>query len=468
VDVSSTPRLLLVDDEPQVMAILERFTRGLGFEVETSTDSRDAVARIAGFRPHAVVLDVGMPDVDGFQVLRRIQTIDPECLVVFITGRPTVDSAIEAIKLGALDYLSKPIDWARFEAALTTVRERMRRRERLLRADADIARQVEFHGMVGRSAPMQQLFDSIRRLAPHVRTVLVTGETGTGKELVARALNSQGPRAGRRFVTINCSAVVGSLFESELFGHVRGAFTGATDAKVGVFEHAHGGTLFLDEVGELPLSLQAKLLRAVEYGEVQRVGSLDVKKVDVHLIAATNRDLRVEVEAGRFRRDLFYRLSIIELPLVPLRERRDDIPYLTARFVRDFAERFNRPITGVSASAERLLRDAPWRGNIRELRNVLERACILSDSEILTERDLDGAFSDWQQPTPVPSPVPPAHAEADESLLLSAAHKAQIERAMREAGGNKSEAARLLGVSRRSLYRWLDRLSIERPRPGEV
>jgi DNA-binding NtrC family response regulator len=459
-DTPSTPRLLVVDHEPHVLPEVERFAGGLGFEVATALTGRDALDRIPTFRPHAVVLEVAMPELDGFEILRGIQAVDPECLVIFMTGTPTVDTAIEAIKLGALDYLSKPIDWARLAAALTTVRENMRRRERLLQAEADIAQQFEFFGMVGRSATMQQLFDNIRRLAPHVRTVLINGETGTGKELVARALHGLGPRSARRFVTINCSAVVETLFESELFGHVRGAFTGAVENKVGVFEHAHGGTLFLDEVGELPLPLQAKLLRAVEYGEVQRVGSLDVRKVDVHVIAATNRELRADAESGRFRLDLFYRLGIIELTLTPLRERRDDIPYLTARFVRDFAERLNRPITGVSAAAERVLQDASWRGNVRELRNVLERACILSDSEILTERDLVGAFSAWHPSQPGAAAVR-TPAGAEDSLLLSAAHKAQIERAMKEAAGNKSEAARLLGVSRRSLYRWLDRLSIE-------
>src|SRR4051812_13609898 len=211
---SSTPRLLVVDDEPSILPLVERFARDLGFEVETSGESLDALARISSIRPHAVVLDVGMPDRDGFEVLRGIQELDPECLVIFMTGNPTVEAAVEAIKIGALDYLAKPLDWPRLKAALTTVRESMRRRERLLQTDAEIARQVEFFGMVGRSATMQQLFDSIRRLAPHVRTVLVTGETGTGKELVARALHGVGPRSARRFVTINCSAVVDNLFES--------------------------------------------------------------------------------------------------------------------------------------------------------------------------------------------------------------------------------------------------------------
>jgi two-component system, NtrC family, response regulator HydG len=460
-DTPGTPRLLIVDDEPLLLPVLERFGREQGFEVASSPRGDDALERMADFRPHAVLLDVDLPAVNGLEVLARVQATDPECQVVFMAGKPTIDRAIEGLKLGVLDYLPKPLDLLRLEAALASVREGMRRRERLLENEAEVARRFEFHGMVGRSARMQQLFDSIRRLAPHVRTVLVTGETGTGKELVARALHALGQRQSKRLVTLNCSAVVDTLFESELFGHVRGAFTGATDGRVGVFEHASGGTLFLDEVGELPLTLQPKLLRAVEYGEVQRVGSLDLRRVDVTVIAATNRDLRAEADAGRFRSDLFYRLGIIELHLVPLRERREDIPYLTARFVHDFAERLNRPISGVSAAAERLLLDAPWHGNVRELRNVLERACILSDTEILTERDIASALSTARRDDRPATPLDPTPAAVPDSLLLSSAHRAQIERAMAQAGGNKSEAARLLGVSRRSLYRWLERLQIQ-------
>jgi DNA-binding NtrC family response regulator len=263
-----------------------------------------------------------MPHINGLAVLRGIREIDPACQVILMTGHGSVDTAIEAVKLGALDYLAKPFDFKRLAGLLTGVCKSIERRQRLLRVDVDVARTFAFYGMIGRSAAMQELFDAVRRFAPHVRTVLVTGETGTGKELVARALHTLGTRSERRFVTVNCSAVVAGLFESELFGHQRGAFTGATDTKVGLFEHADKGTLFLDEIGELPQAVQAKLLRAVEYGDVQRVGSLAAMHVDVAVIAATNRDLRAETASGRFRSDLYYRLSVMEIRLVPLRERR--------------------------------------------------------------------------------------------------------------------------------------------------
>ncbi len=458
----SPSRLLVVDDDPGIQSVVERFAGQLGFEVIFRSNGRDALACLADVKPDAVLVDLQMPELSGIDVLKAVRTADPECQVILMTGNATVDTALEAVKAGALDYLSKPFDAGRLREVLRTVREGIKRRERILAADADVAKRFEFHGMIGRSPAMQELFDSIRRLAPHTRTVLITGETGTGKELVAKAMHALGPCRARRFITLNCSAVVETLFESELFGHARGAFTGAADNKVGLFEHADKGTLFLDEAGELPLSLQAKLLRAVEYGEVQRVGSLESRRADVRVIAATNRDLRAEVAAGRFRADLFYRLSIIEVHLPSLRERREDIPYLTARFVRECAERLQRRITGVTPAAERLLQQAPWPGNIRELRNVIERACILSDAKILSERELLKAMSAPQSASALP--VPPAAPETsrDDSMLFATGQRQQIERALQQVGGNKVAAAKLLGMSRRSLYRWFDRLDMPR------
>jgi DNA-binding NtrC family response regulator len=305
---------------------------------------------------------------------------------------------------------------------------------------------------------MQEVFGLIRRLAPHVRTALITGDTGTGKELVARALHKLGPRSSKRFVTVNCSAVVETLFESELFGHVRGAFTGATDHKAGLFETADGGTLFLDEVGELPLPVQAKLLRVLEEGEVQRVGSLEPKKIDVRLIAATNRDLLTEVSAGRFRNDLYYRLNIVEVRLPPLRERREDIPYLTAAFVRSFSQRFNKPLVGLTPGAERLLADAGWDGNVRQLRNVIERACILAETDFVGEGDLAGSM---QEQVPASASMAAATSMGSRSETSPAplieVEREHIVRTLQQVRGNKAVAARLLGISRRAFYRQLER-----------
>jgi len=453
----STPRLLVVDNEPLVLEIVERFARQLGFEVAFRSSGREALACFPDVKPDVALVDLRMPGLSGIDVLRAIRTADPDSQVILMTGNATVDTAIEAVKSGALDYLSKPLDFERLRELLVTVRERIKRRERLLRVDSDVAKRFEFHGMIGRSPTMQELFDLIRRLAPHVRTVLIAGETGTGKELVAKALYKLGSRRDRRFVTVNCSAVVETLFESELFGHARGAFTGATETKVGLFEHADGGTLFLDEVGELPLGVQGKLLRVLELGEVQRVGSLEPRQVDVAVFAATNRDLRAEVSAGRFRSDLFYRLDVVELHLSPLRERREDIPYLTAAFVRDAAARLRKRVIGITPTAERVLLDRRWDGNVRELRNVIERACILCEGQLITERDLSPAGHTAESATP-PCPVPPEDVpiEAANTRGLATVERGQIVKVLETTAGNKKAAAKLLGLSRRALYRRLE------------
>ena len=396
-------RLLVVDDDASILAVVERFASPLGFEVVFRSNGEDALACLASVKPDAALVDLQMPGIGGIDVLRAVRAADPDCQVILMTGNATLDTAIEAVKAGALDYLTKPFDFERLRGLLVTVREGIRRRERLLEVDADVARQFEFHGMIGRSPAMQELFDSIRRLAPHARTVLVSGETGTGKELVARAMHKLGPRHARTLITVNCSAVVENLFESELFGHTRGAFTGATEAKVGLFEHADGGTLFLDEAGELPLSLQPKLLRAVEYGEVQRVGSLETRKADVNVIAATNRDLRAEAAAGRFRSDLFYRLSILEIHLVPLRERREDIPYLTAMFVHEFAEAFeaadHRGDAGRRATAAaRLVAGQHPRAQKRHRAGVHSDGKPHSERTRAAEGHVDIAAGQWPRP----------------------------------------------------------------------
>ena len=450
----SAPQLLVVDDEPGMLALVQRFAEAEGFDVVTRPGGLALLTELPGLNPDAALLDRNMPEVSGLELLKAIRESDPGCQVILMTAEATVESAIEAVKLGAVDYLSKPLDFDRLRELLGGVRYGIARRQRLLAADTELAHRFEFYGMVGRGPIMQELFDLIRRLAPHARTALITGETGTGKELVARALHKLGPRKDRKFIAFNCSALVETLAESELFGHVRGAFTGAIESKAGLFEQSDGATLFLDEIGELPMPIQAKLLRVIEYGEVQRVGATDSRKVDVRLIAATNRRLPQEVAAGRFRQDLYYRLNVVEISLAALRERRDDIPYLTAAFVQEFSTRFQKRVSGLSPGAERLLNNAPWTGNIRELRNVIERACMLSEGRILSEREVLAALG-GTRPAAAPAPTAESTAPEPEEIMPEVDRNA-IELALQQVGGNRSAAARKLGISRRALYRRLD------------
>jgi DNA-binding NtrC family response regulator len=461
------PRLLVVDDDRAILTLVGTVALAEGFDVTTTVDGTDALNQLRHRRADLVLVDLRMPGVSGLDVLRAIRTINRHTRVVLMSGYATIDSAVEAVKLGAMDYLTKPFDLPRLRQLLASVRDEADERRAVLTLEGDLAQRLEFRGMIGRGPAMQEVFGLIRRLAPHVRTALISGETGTGKELAARALHALGPRSNRRFVTVNCSAVVETLFESELFGHVRGAFTGATEHKPGLFETADGGTLFLDEIGELPLPVQSKLLRVLENGEVQRLGSLELRKVDVRLIAATNRPLLDEAIAGRFRNDLYYRLNVAEVALPPLRTRREDIPYLTAAFIREFAQRFKKPVAGLTFDAERLLADAPWAGNVRELRNVLERACILADSEILTETDLAGVM-DAQAETPGTAAADRQRGAGDRPAPLEAIAREHIIRTLDRVGGNKAVAARLLGISRRAFYRQLERHGLHERIPGRA
>lgn len=442
------PLLLLVDDDAQVRQLLNEIGHREGFEIVEAADGASALEALRRRHVDLVLLDLHMPRVNGLDVLRAARTMGTGSQIALMSGAASVEDAVEAVKLGATEYFSKPLDIPRVRALMGAMRQQFDDRRIILDSDATLAERLEVCGMIGRSPAMRELFSVIHRLAPHARTVLITGETGTGKELVARALHTLGPRKAKKIITVNCSAVVETLFESELFGHVRGAFTGATGDKAGVFEAGNGGTVFLDEVGELPAGAQAKLLRTLENGELQRVGSVELKKVDVRVVAATNRQLDAEIAAGRFRSDLYYRLNVVEIAVPPLRERSEDIPYLTAAFVRRFAKEFSKSITGLTESAEERLIKWQWPGNVRELRNVIERACLLCEGHLLTEGDLARSLS--ERPAVQAIPVdeepsgPPPTAEA-------------VETALNDTGGNKSLAARRLGVSRRALYRLIDK-----------
>jgi DNA-binding NtrC family response regulator len=455
------PLLLVVDDEATVLRVIERMAAKIGFEVVACGSGNEAMRALMRRPADLAMIDLRMPDVNGLDLLRQIKNAVPSCEVILMTGFAAVDSAVEAIKLGAREYLTKPFDFDRLKKVLADIRDELERRARVLALESQVARQLEFCGMLGRSPAMQDVFSLIQRLAPHAKVVLIAGETGTGKELAARAFHQAGPRRSKPFITVNCSAVVDTLFESELFGHVKGAFTGAVESKAGLFEAADGGTLFLDEIGELTSNVQAKLLRAIENGEVQRVGSLVPRRVDVAVVAATNRDLRAEVAAGRFRGDLFYRLNVVGVLLPPLRDRREDIPYLTASFIRDCSARLKKTLTGLTPAAERVLFNTRWEGNVRELKNAIERACILAEGATISERELDGAFG-LQPPTMGRPRMSDGEAirQSDGPAPLETLEREHILEVLRQVSGNRMKAAKVLGISRRALYRRLERHQI--------
>lgn len=440
------PTVLIVDDEPSVLVVLKRFISKWEYDVETASSGEAGLERLEAGGIDVVMVDLNMPGIGGLNVLQVIRERWPSCRTMLMSGSAgIVDERFEAIKLGALDFLEKPLDTKYLEHRFAAIREDLERHHKIADLELKIAEQSSFEGLVGRSAAMRELFNLIRRMAPYARVALITGETGVGKELVARAMHQCGRRAAKPLVTINCAAVAESIVESELFGHVRGAFTGAVDTKPGLIERADGGTLFLDEVGELSLAMQAKFLRVLESGELYRVGSVEPRRVDVTILAATNRDLEEEVRAGRFRSDLYFRLNIAELRVPALRDRKDDIPTLAARFIKECGARMNKSLTGLSPAAERVLVASNWPGNVRQLRNVIERAAMLAHGSTIEEHDV--RFSGGPTGAPLASPE-------------RAISKVRVEEALQRSGGNRVDAAKALGVSRRTFYRLLERFDM--------
>ena len=453
--------LVAIDDDPRALELITEGVGQEGLEVLTASDPEEGLRLVLRHRPQIVLLDLVMPKLTGMELLERIAEAAPETDVILITANYSTESAVEAIHKGACDYLNKPVSFDLLNRRIAKLIEEARQRQRALQLDGELARTCRFEGMVGRSPLMVEVFSRIRRVAPHFRAALVTGETGTGKELVAAALHRLSPAASNRFVVCNAAAFVETLFESELFGHVKGAFTGATHDKMGLIEHAHGGTLFLDEIGDMPLSTQAKLLRTLQNHEIQRVGSLTPQRVDVRVIAATNRDLKALIAERRFREDLYYRLSRVEIRLPRLADRKQDLPLLVRHFVEQFAAQYCKTIQGLTPRAELVLTRHGWPGNIRELENVLGEACMLAEGERIDVRDLPGH---------VRNPAPDETNEIDDELEQAAAEFlpfAEVQRryalrVLAQVGGNKLRAAKILGINRATLYRLLEEGSPDR------
>jgi two-component system response regulator AtoC len=452
-------RVLVVDDKENIRKLLARIL-GESYDVTTAPDGNRAIALAAAQHFDAIVTDLRMPGADGFEVLRAAKARSPETEVVMMTAYATVPDAVEAMRRGAFDYLAKPFDPD--DAALVVARalERKRLREPAGAPARPPEAPFAFHNLVGRSPAMREAYRLLEQAAGLDITVLLTGETGTGKELAARAVHFHGARKEHRFVPVNCGALPAELVESELFGHARGAFTGAAGAKAGLFEEAQGGTIFLDEIGELPLPVQVKLNRALQEREIRRVGEVRPIAVDVRVIAATHRDLRSEVQAGRFREDLFYRLNVFPVRLPALRDRRDDVPLLAGHFLAKHANAVRRELTGFDPEALRALAGYPWPGNVRELENAVERAVAVAAGPLVTVRDLPADVTGGQAgdvPADLLAKLPYREALDQARDRVSRDYLAAL---LQEFEGNVTRAAERAGVERESLHRLLKRYGI--------
>ena len=440
--------LLIIDDNQGSLELLSSALAQQGLEILTASDPEAGLELVFSHRPSIVLTDLVMPNMTGMEVLERIVEFDPSIEVILMTAHYSTESAVEAIRKGAADYLNKPVSISALRERIGKLVENARARQRALQLEDELAATSEFEGIVGRSPLMSEMFSRIRRIAAHYRAVLISGETGTGKDLVARALHKLSPASNGRLVVLNCSAVVETLFESELFGHVRGSFTGATADKAGLVEHAHGGTLFLDEIGDMPLSTQAKLLRVLQNQEVQRVGSLTARKVDIRVIAASNRDLRAAIAEKHFREDLYYRLSMVEIHVPRLAERKEDLPLLERFFVGRFAQQYNKEIRGLTHRAQIVLSMHNWPGNVRELENVIGHAAMMTMSDLIDVSDLPPYLHGGVRPA---ESSPAAALPETGVATLEEQERVLIVRALEAAGGNQSQAARLLRIGRDAL-----------------
>jgi two-component system response regulator HydG len=444
-------QVLVVDNDPAHADTMADSLRSVGFACTVAHGGKEAISLLESSSFEIVVTDLKMPDVGGLEVLAKCKELQPDAEVVLVTGHGTIESAVEAMQRGAFNYLLKPLDLKQLRAVV----ENAARSQYLRRANAELHRRLDerfgFEGVIGNSPQMNDVITKLQRIAPTDATVLIQGDTGTGKELVAKAIHQNSPRKKRPFVALNCAALSEHILESELFGHIRGAFTDASADRQGKFEYADGGTLFLDEVGDMPIPTQIKLLRVLESGEITRVGSNEPVKVNVRILSATNRDLEKAIESGSFREDLYHRLKVVTINLPRLVDRREDIPLLVEYFVKEHSKRHQKTIRGISTAARRRLLAFDWPGNVRQLRNVIESMVVVDIDEVL---DLDD----------LPEELAPVDGEAASAAGTDGLHQlvgkpmSEIEalfigETLKITGGNREEAATMLGIGERTLYR---------------
>ena len=451
--------IIAIDDDPASLELIKESLSGCGAEISCFEDPSEGMEAVATRRPDIVLLDLIMPGANGMELLEKIVAKDAAVDVILMTGHYSTESAVEAIQKGACDYLNKPLNLNELRKRVEKLVQDAKRRLDSARVEKELLDVNRFQGMVGRSPQMLDIFARIRRVAPHFRSALVTGATGTGKELAAQALHRLSPAAQAPFVVVNCSAVVETLFESELFGHAKGSFTGAQNDRAGLFEHADGGTLFLDELGDMPLSTQSKLLRVLQSKEVRRVGSNSTRTVDVRVVAATNRDLPKRIAAGQFREDLYYRLSMVEVKLPRLADRKEDLSLLVRHFLEFYGSQYRKSFRGLTPRALGAMERYSWPGNVRELENVMGIACMMADGPNVDVHDLPEQIrlAPSKGGDPNEEPIIPLH----EVERRYARH------VLRQLGGNKFRTAAMLGISRATLYRLLDDPA-EEPVPAAI
>lgn len=449
-------KILVVDDEENIRFAVSSILQSNGYTVNTASNGEDAFLELRKQTYDFVICDIRMPKMDGMELLRTLQHNKMDTTVITMSAYGTIDSAIEAIKAGAYDYITKPFKPDELLLTVKKAEERLRLYRENLSLKKNIARDYDFSSIIGKSEKIQAVINEIKKVANHKTTVLITGESGTGKELVAKAIHYNGDRKDRPFISINCGAIPENLLESELFGYVKGAFTGAYASKQGLFEAADKGTLFLDEVGEMPFTLQVKLLRAIEQSQIFRIGDTRPIDIDVRFLAATSRKLDEEVKKGKFRDDLFYRLNVFHILLPPLRERKEDIPMLARHFLKRSAAGMSKTIRDIDDEVLRLFMGYAWSGNVRELENIIERACILADHEIITADVIPDAMKS--------AGVSDLPASGTGFSIKRAQEKIEIEligKALKETNGNKTKSAQLLEISLRALMYKLKEYGIE-------